>query len=78
MVTSLDSLNNVNRCLGRKAAGEFEKKVLFQMSATDSASLIDSGAAAGLGLSRAAYYDEAEGRVEIFRPYAEAPVDWFR
>ena len=77
VVTSLDSLNNVNRCLGRKAVGEFEKKVLFQMSATDSASLIDSGAAAGLGLSRAVFYDEAEGNAEIFRPYAEAPPGWF-
>lgn len=77
LVTSLDSLNSVNRCLGRKAAGEFENKVLFQMSATDSASLIDSGAASGLGLGRAVFYNEAEGIAEIFRPYAEAPQEWF-
>jgi hypothetical protein len=77
VITSVDSYNNVNRCLGRKAAGEFEKKVLFQMSAADSASLIDSGAAADLGLNRALSYDEPTGTVEIFRPYAEPPLSWF-
>lgn len=77
VITSLDSLNNVNRCLGRKAVTEFEKKVLFQMSAADSASLIDSGAASGLGLNRAIFYDEGEGQVEIFRPYAMPPSEWF-
>ena len=77
VVTSLDSYNSVNRCLGRKAAGEFEKKVLFQMSATDSASLIDTGAAADLGLNRAIFYDEPTGTVEIFRPYAQPSLQWF-
>lgn len=77
IITSLDSYNNVSRSLGRKAAGEFEKKVLFQMSAADSASLIDSGAASELGLNRALSYDEPSGTVEIFRPYAQPPMHWF-
>ncbi|MDF1852362.1 MAG: FtsK/SpoIIIE domain-containing protein [Verrucomicrobiales bacterium] len=76
VIASFDSLNNVHRCLGRKAAGEFEKKVLFQMSATDSASLVDSSAASALGLNRALYYDEAEGQGEVFRPYAEPSLAW--
>lgn len=78
LVTSLDSYNNVVRCLGRKAAGEFEKKVLFQMSAADSASLVDSGKAADLGLNRALLHDEAAGTTEIFRPYAMPEPGWFR
>lgn len=77
VVVSLDSYNNVARCLGRKAAGEFEKKVLFQMSASDSASLIDTGKAADLGLNRALFYDEPSGTAELFRPYAWPEPEWF-
>lgn len=76
LVTSVDSYNNVTRTLGRKAAGEFEKKVLFQMSAADSASLIDSGKASELGLNRALLHDEAAGTIEIFRPYAMPGMEW--
>ena len=76
-VVSLDSYNNVARCLGRKAAGEFEKKVLFQMSASDSASLIDTGKAADLGLNRALFYDEPTGTAELFRPFAWPEPEWF-
>ncbi|HTX20948.1 MAG TPA: FtsK/SpoIIIE domain-containing protein, partial [Candidatus Aquilonibacter sp.] len=42
VIVACDSYNNVNRFLGRKALTEFEMRVLFQMSASDSASLIDS------------------------------------
>lgn len=77
VVTSVDSYNNANRSLGRKALGEFEKKVLFQMSATDSATLIDSGKASDLGMNRALYYDEPSGIAEIFRPFAPPPLNWF-
>ena len=78
LVTSLDSYNSVQRTLGRKAAGEFEKKVLFQMSAADSASLIDTGKASDLGLNRALFYDEPSGANEIFRHFAQPPLSWFR
>ncbi len=78
LVTSVDSYNNVTRTLGRKAAGEFEKKVLFQMSAADSASLIDTGKASELGLNRALLHDEAAGTIEVFRPYAMPGMDWFQ
>jgi len=77
VIVSLDSYNNVARNLGRKAAGEFEKKVLFQMSAADSASLIDTGKASDLGLNRALYYDEPSGTAELFRPYAWPEPEWF-
>jgi len=77
VIVSLDSYNNVARNLGRKSAGEFEKKVLFQMSAADSASLIDTGKASDLGLNRALYYDEPSGTAELFRPYAWPEPGWF-
>jgi S-DNA-T family DNA segregation ATPase FtsK/SpoIIIE len=51
--------------------------VLFQMSANDSANLIDSPAAGNLGLHRALLYNEALGTVETFRPYAEPEGEWW-
>lgn len=65
-----DSLNNLNRSLSRKTIKEFELNVLFQMSATDSAELIDSPAASRLGLYTALLFAERGGIMEKFRPYA--------
>lgn len=76
VIASIDTLNNVNRALSRKAQSEFEMKVLFQMSANDSATLIDSPAAGNLGLHRAIYYNEQEGHMETFRPYALPDNEW--
>ncbi len=42
ILTTVDTLNSVNRFMNRKALSEFEMRVVFQMSANDSASLIDS------------------------------------
>ncbi|MDF1812846.1 MAG: FtsK/SpoIIIE domain-containing protein [Verrucomicrobiales bacterium] len=77
IIASVDTYNNVNRCISRKAVSEFEKKVLFQMSAGDSASLIDSGKAGDLGMNRAIYYNEPTGIAETFRPYAQPEREWF-
>jgi hypothetical protein len=71
-----DNLNNVNRTLERQALREFELRVLFQMSATDSANLIDTPLASKLGLHRALYHSEEQGRLEKFRPYGVPPVAW--
>ncbi len=76
-VLSIDTYNSLNRCLSRKAMAEFEKKVLFQMSAADSASLIDSSRAGNLGMNRAIYYNEPTGVAETFRPYARPGREWF-
>ena len=75
-VRSLDTLNNLHRALGRKPLGEFEMRVLFQMSANDSATLIDSPKASNLGLHRALLYNEQHGAMETFRPYALPPQEW--
>lgn len=76
VITSLDTLNNVNRSLSRKAVSELGMRILFQMSANDSASLIDSPKAGTLGLHRALFYSEHESRLETFRPFALPDSGW--
>ena len=78
IVTTVDTLSSVNRFMNRKALGEFAMRVIFQMSANDSASLIDSPKASNLGLHRALFYHEQEGHLETFRPYAMPDPDWHR
>jgi hypothetical protein len=76
VIATCDTYNNVNRFLGRKTMSEFEMRVLFQMSAGDSASLIDAPNASTLGLHRALLYNDREGSIETFRPYALPGNDW--
>jgi hypothetical protein len=76
VLASIDTYNNVSRFLGRKGLSEFQLRVLFQMSPSDSASLIDSPEASKLGLHRALLYNEREGSLEKFRPYALPSNAW--
>ena len=76
VIATCDTYNNVNRFLGRKALTEFEMRVVFQMSASDSASLIDAPDASTLGLHRALYFNDREGYLETFRPYAQPDNGW--
>jgi hypothetical protein len=76
ILTSVDTFNSVGRFLSRKALTEFEMRVVFQMGANDSASLIDSPKASDLGLHRALLYNEHEGTLETFRPYATPDAGW--
>ena len=78
VILACDSYNNVNRFLSRKAQSEFEMRVLFQMSANDSASLIDNPKASILGMHRALFYNAQQGHLETFRPYALPPIDWIK
>jgi hypothetical protein len=71
-----DSLNNLNRSFDRQGLREFEIRVLFQMSANDSSTLIDNPAAGKLGEHRALFFSEEEGKLEKFRPYAYPDEDW--
>lgn len=71
-----DTLNNLNRAFDRSALREFEHRVLFQMSPTDSATLIDTPLAGKLGEHRALYCNEDEGRIEKFRPYRLPDEVW--
>ena len=46
------------------------------MSTNDSASLCDDPKASTLGLHRALFYNEQEGYLETFRPYALPAGEW--
>ncbi|AMV38249.1 FtsK/SpoIIIE domain-containing protein [Planctomyces sp. SH-PL62] len=72
----IDSVNNMNRMFDRNTLREFELRVLFQMSANDSSTVIDSPAAGKLGENRALFYSEEENRVEKFRPYSLPDPEW--
>jgi hypothetical protein len=76
VILTCDSYGNVTRFLGRKALAEIELRVAFQMSAGDSASLIDAPDASTLGMHRAVLFNEREGSLETFRPYALPGNDW--
>lgn len=76
VILACDSYGNVTRFLGRKALADVEMRVAFQMSAADSANLIDAPDAATLGLHRAVLFNEREGSLETFRPYALPGNDW--
>lgn len=64
-----DTPTAAERTLDRASMREFDHRVLFQMSATDSSNLIDTPAANRLGLYRALYHSEEQGIMEKFRPY---------
>ena len=76
VMVTCDTFNNVSRFLGRKALSEFAMRVLFQMSASDSAALIDAPDAGTLGMHRALFYNDREGYLETFRPYSLPPAEW--
>jgi DNA segregation ATPase FtsK/SpoIIIE, S-DNA-T family len=76
VIAACDTYNNVVRFMTRKALSEFEMRVLFQMSANDSASLIDNPKAGMLGLHRALFFNAQEGYLETFRPYALPSFEW--
>jgi hypothetical protein len=76
-----DSYNNLDRWLGRQLLREFEMRVAFQMSGTDSSNLIDSPAASRLGANRALLHLDDRGTTEKFRPYgppSDASLALFR
>jgi hypothetical protein len=71
-----DTYNNLTRMLDRQGVRDFEIRVLFQMSGTDSSNLIDSPAAGRLGVHRALLYSEEEAQLEKFRPYGRPDPQW--
>ncbi len=71
-----DTYNNVSRLLDRMAMREFELRIAFQMSAADSASLLDSPAATKLREHRGLLASEDLGTLEKFRPYGIPTAEW--
>ncbi|HEV2292853.1 MAG TPA: FtsK/SpoIIIE domain-containing protein [Tepidisphaeraceae bacterium] len=71
-----DTPASVERTLDRNNMREFDTRILFQMSASDSSNLIDSPLANKLGMHRALAYSEEQGIMEKFRPYALPDPGW--
>jgi DNA segregation ATPase FtsK/SpoIIIE, S-DNA-T family len=71
-----DSLVNLNRAFDRPLLREFAMRILFQMSALDSSTLMDSPAASKLGRHRALYLQDEQERPEKFRHYGLPPTEW--
>jgi hypothetical protein len=73
-----DTAVALDRTLDRHAMREFDNRILFQMSASDSSNLIDSPAANKLGFHRALAYSEEQGVMEKFRPYGLPERAWLQ
>jgi hypothetical protein len=73
-----DSMNNLMRMIDRATLREFELRILFQMSANDASNLVDNPLAAKLGVNRAFFHSEEQGRLEKFRPYGRPTEDWLQ
>ncbi|MBM4023149.1 MAG: cell division protein FtsK, partial [Planctomycetes bacterium] len=71
-----DSLTNLQRTFDRGAIKEFELRVLFQMSSSDSSTLVDSPVASKLGPNRGLFIHEETGTLEKFRPYSFPSPEW--
>ena len=69
LIVGCDRAASLEQVFDRRALREFDHRILFQMSATDSASVIDTGDAAELGPCRALLCREDRGTVTRFRPY---------
>lgn len=78
VVTWCDSVMNLTRAVERQGMREFTLRILFQMSANDSAQLIDTPAASKLGRTRALFVEEGTERPEKFRPYGLPSAEWLR
>ncbi|HYE05822.1 MAG TPA: FtsK/SpoIIIE domain-containing protein [Planctomycetota bacterium] len=76
VVAWCDSLTSLQRVLGRRALRDFDARVAFQMSAADSAELIDDDAASRLGLHAALLAVASVGRRDKFRPFAAPDDGW--
>jgi S-DNA-T family DNA segregation ATPase FtsK/SpoIIIE len=76
VIAWVDTMVSIDRTFDRGAMREFDNRVLFQMSAADSSSLIDSPNANKLGYHKALVYSEEQGTIERFRPYAMPETDW--
>lgn len=71
-----DTPTNLGRVVDRAGMREFALRVLFQMGANDSSTLIDSPAASRLGRNRALYVTEESPQPEKFRPYGLPSDEW--
>ncbi len=78
LIVWCDSANNLNRTFDHQGLREFDLRVLFQMSPTDSGLLLDSPQASRLGPHRAYFASEEQNRLEKFRPYGVPTSEWLQ
>ena len=71
-----DTYNNVTRWFNSQTLREFELRIVFQLSASDSSNLIDSPLASKLGPNRAILHSVDQGTNEKFRPYGPPTSEW--
>jgi S-DNA-T family DNA segregation ATPase FtsK/SpoIIIE len=71
-----DTYTNFQRRLDNRTLREFEMRVVLQMGEDDSNQLIDTKGASKIGQYRALFYNEEEGRLEKFRPFALPEEGW--
>jgi S-DNA-T family DNA segregation ATPase FtsK/SpoIIIE len=69
VVLTCDTVASLQRSVDRAGMREFDWRAMFQLSQTDSSTLIDSPAASRLGPQRALLYSEELGTIEKFRPW---------
>ena len=73
-----DTFSNAMRWLSTSLLREFENRIALRMNQTDSANLLDSPVAAGLGTGRALLYRDETGTVEKFRPFDWPTAEWLK
>ena len=78
LIAWCDTVNNLNRHFTHQILREFEMRVLFQMSPTDSGHMLDTPTASKLGNHRALFHSEEQNRLEKFRPYGLPSEEWLR
>ena len=64
-----DTVPSLERAVDRHGMRGFDARALFQLSSTDSSTIIDSPAASNLGPHRGLLYNEERGTIEKFRPW---------
>lgn len=72
------TLNNLQRTLDRQSMRELTLRVVLQMNVADSSNRIDSPLASKLGLHRALFFSEEDGRLDKFRPYGLPSEAWLK
>jgi len=77
-IIGADTFNTIERVMNRQTLSEFNNRVLFQMSVSDSSNLIDSPIANQLGSYRALFYNDEQGILEKFRFYAPPDERWLK
>jgi S-DNA-T family DNA segregation ATPase FtsK/SpoIIIE len=66
----VDTLDAFERALDRRRLSDFAHRVLTQMNAMDSSTVLDSPAASRLSQGRALYYNDRTTQTVVLRPYA--------